>query len=124
MTKPNTEIVAAFLQTYNAGDDEGALSLCTDDVKVTHHNRNTFIDGKEAFRAVLTAVKELIPDKHFENRRAIHVDGDNVIVEHSWVGNALADLPGFASKGEAINLDLCTRYTFRDGKICEYHDYG
>lgn len=122
-TDPTT-VVDQFVDAYNSGDDEKLLSLCADDVFITHHNRDVTVENKAAFGELLKGFAGAFPDKNFGNRRARYVDGSNVIVEHTWTGTAEADVPGFANKGEAARLDLCTRYTIRDGLIVEYHDYG
>jgi ketosteroid isomerase-like protein len=124
MTASNKEIVESFIDAYNAGDDEGVLSYCDENIYVIHHNRNVIVEGKSAFRENLAIFKGLVEGKHFSNRRAMHVDGDNVLVEHTWNGKALESIPGFAEKNEVIKLDLCTRYTLKNGLIADYHDYG
>lgn len=117
-------VVTAFIDAYNAGDDEAMLALCSETVQVIHHNRGVVVDGREAFGALLGGFKGAFPDKHFTDRRGMYRDGDTVLVEHTWTGTAVADVPGFATSGEVARLDLCTRYTIADGQIVEYHDYG
>ena len=116
--------VENFIAAYNAGDNESVLACCHDDVVITHHNRGVKIEGKQAFRDTLNVFKDLIPNKKFSDRRALFADGGNVIVEHTWGGTATTDIPGFAKKGETLELDLATRYSIKDGLITEYHDYG
>ena len=118
------ETVEKFLTAYNAGDNEGVLACCHDDVLIIHHNRGVRIEGKQAFRETLNIFKNLIPDKKFGDRRALFTDGNNVIVEHTWGGTATTDIPDFAKQGETLSLELTTRYTVDDGLIAEYHDYG
>ena len=36
----------------------------------------------------------------------------------------MADVEGFAKKGEKIHLELACIWTIRDGQIAEYHDYA
>lgn len=117
-------VVDQFADAYNSGADDKLLSLCSEDILVVHHNRDITVNGKDAFGALLATFKEAFPDKHFENRRGRYVDGDKVIVEHTWTGTAAADVPGWARQGEVARLDLCTVYTVRDGLVVEYHDYG
>jgi len=117
-------VVTAFLDAYNAGDDDAMLALCDEQIHVVHHNRDLVVDGRAAFGALLGGFKAAFPDKHFTDRRGIYGDGNTVLVEHTWTGTAVADVPGFAATGETARLDLCTRYTIADGRITEYHDYG
>lgn len=124
MTTSYEALVERFISAYNSGDDDALLSYCHEKICVTHHNRDVVINGKENFAGVLEAFKTLLPDKHFFDRRALFVSDNNVLVEHCWGATAKEDVPGFASKGDTIKLDLCTRYSIEDGLIIEYHDYG
>lgn len=118
-------IAQAFVEAYNAGNDDAMLALCAGDIHVEHHNRGVVVDGREAFGGLLGAFAGAFPDKHFENRRAAHSDGDVAVICHTWTGTAAAPVPGFAENaGEVAKLDLATFYTVRDGLIVEYHDYG
>jgi len=117
-------VVTRFLDAYNAGDEATMLELCHEKVHVLHHNRGVEVTGRDAFGELLAAFKGAFPDKRFVDRRGLYRDGASVIVEHTWTGTAVADVPGFAANGETARLDLCTRYTVADGQIVEYHDYG
>lgn len=117
-------VATGFVAAYNAGDDEAMLSFCSDDIYVTHHNRGVVVDGKDGFGRLLSGFKAAFPDKQFVDRRAVYVEGEHVLIEHTWTGTAEVDVPGFAQNGEKAELDLCTRYTVRDGLIVAYHDYG
>jgi ketosteroid isomerase-like protein len=119
------EAVTRYIEAYNAGDDEGVLSVCDEAIWVIHHNRPEFgAKGRAALREVLRKSKGSLADKHFTDRRGLYVNGDTVIVEHTCKGKAMADIPGIAQRGDTVALDLCTRFTVRDGLIVEYHDYG
>lgn len=118
-------VANAFIDAYNAGDNEAMLALCAEDIEVVHHNRGISMTGRSAFGELLGAFKGAFPDKHFENRVAEHSIGDTAIIAHTWTGTASAPVPGFAENaGDVAKLDLCTIYTVRDGQIVAYHDYG
>lgn len=117
-------VVDQFVDAYNSGNNDKLLGLSAENIRVTHHNREVMVKGREAFGELLANFAGAFPDKHFENRRAKYVDGENVLLEHTWVATAAADVPGWAKTGEVVRLDLCTRYTVRDGVVVEYHDYG
>jgi len=119
------EAVTQYIDAYNAGDDERLLQVCHDAIFVIHHNRPEFgASSKAALREVLRNSKTALANKRFTDRRALYVIGENVIVEHTCRGTAVADIPGIAKRGDSVALDLCTRFTVRDGLIVEYHDYG
>ena len=123
-TRTPAETANQYIDAYNSGDIEAMLNVCTDDVYVTHHNRELLAKGKAEFKEMLTKFGGIMPGKHFGNRRGFYVDGNSVIVEHTWYGTSLEDAPGFASEGESVTVDLCTCFTVRDGLVAEYHDYG
>lgn len=118
------DVAERFIEAYNSGDRDRLLALCAEDIHVVHHNRGVEFHDRNGFGDVIKGFEAAFPDKHFENRRAKHLDGDTVVVEHTWVGTAQADVPGFATAGEVAKIDLCSRYTVRDGLVVEYHDYG
>jgi steroid delta-isomerase-like uncharacterized protein len=124
VTKSPTQIVNAYIEAYNAHDDEAMIALCDENVFVIHHNRDLLARGKADYRDMLRKYRGLMPDKHFANRRGFYVDGEHVIVEQTWYGTSLEDVPGLAKKGDPRAVDLCTCFTVRDGMIVAYHDYG
>jgi steroid delta-isomerase-like uncharacterized protein len=118
------EIANRYVEAYNAGDDEAILRITAEDVFVLHHNRGLEVRGKQGFREMLSKYRGIIPDKHFANRTGFHVDGETVVVLHTWYGRSSQDIPDLAVKGEVKAYDLCTIFKVRNGLIAEYHDYG
>lgn len=119
-----TAVVDAVVEAYNAKDFDRLEGLFAEDVHVTHHNRGIEATNRKELFGLFEAFGKAFPDRRFHNRRRVHVDGDIVIVEHTWAGTAAADVPGFAGAGETFTMDLCTVLTIRDGQVDEYHDYG
>jgi steroid delta-isomerase-like uncharacterized protein len=122
--KTPAEIANAYVDAYNAGDDEAILRITAEDIYVLHHNRGLEVRGKQGFREMLQKYRGIMPDKHFENRTGFHVDGETVVVLHTWVGRSNQDIPDLAVKGETKRYDLCTVFKVRNGLMAEYHDYG
>jgi steroid delta-isomerase-like uncharacterized protein len=123
-TRTPADTVSAYIEAYNAHDNEALLALCDDNVFVRHHNRELLAQGKTEYRAMLNKFIGLMPNKRWTNRRGFYVDGENVVVEHTWVGTSLEDAPGFARKNETVTVDICTCFKVRNGLVTEYHDYG
>lgn len=117
-------VVDQFVDAYSSRSVDKLLALCVDDVYVEHHNRDLAFRGRDALGEFVRGEAAAFPDGHFEDRRASYVDGDHVLVEHTWVGTAAVDVPDTASAGEVVKVELCTRYTVRDGLVAEFHDYG
>ena len=119
------DVVEKFIAAYNAGDIPGILEVSAENLHLEHHNRGVSLDSSQAFADLLGQFAGAFPDKHFENRRALHVAGENtVLVEQTWVATAIVDVPDWAAKGETVRLDVCTRFTVENGVVTEYHDYG
>jgi predicted ester cyclase len=66
----------------------------------------------------------MVPDRRFHSVEAQFSDGRSVVTRIVWEPTPVADVPGFATRGEAIRLDLACIGTVRDGRIADYHDYG
>jgi steroid delta-isomerase-like uncharacterized protein len=118
------EIAEAYVDAYNASDLDGMAALYSPDVVVVHHNRGWEKVGVEAAMAGKRAAGTSVPDKRLADRRRLIATDDVAVIEHSWQGTAAQDLPGYAAKGEKIDLKLCTVFTIVDGKIARHDDYG
>jgi predicted ester cyclase len=99
-------------------------SLMTDDIHGEHHNRGFVLDGPDAMLEVMARFAEMVPDRRFHSMRRQFSDGQRVVTELMWEATPIADVEGFAKKGERIRLDLACIWTIRAGRIAEYHDYG
>lgn len=118
------EFADNFVAAYNSGDLDRISALLADDVRLVHHNRGVDVQGKQAARQLFETYGQLFPNKAFSERRSISTAGDRVFVEHTWSGQAAADVPGWATQGETVRLELGTFMTVRDGLLVEYNDYG
>jgi steroid delta-isomerase-like uncharacterized protein len=119
-----TGVFDAFVKAYNAKDFATLGELISDDVHVVHHNRGVESKTKQELFGLFDAFGAAFPDRRFSNERGRVVEGDTVVVEHTWGGTAAVDVPGFAEAGGIVSLDLCTVFTVRHGRLVEYHDYG
>jgi steroid delta-isomerase-like uncharacterized protein len=123
MTSP-IDVANRWIAAYNAKDFETLKSLMTDDIHVEHHNRGFVLDGPDAMLEVMTRFAEMVPDRRFQAMRRQFSDGQRVVTEIIWEATPIADVEGFAKKGEKVRLDLACIWTIRAGRIGEYHDYG
>jgi steroid delta-isomerase-like uncharacterized protein len=123
MTIP-IDVANRWIAAYNAKDFETLKSLMTDDIHVEHHNRGFVLEGSDAMLEVMTRFAEMVPDRRFHSMRRQFSDGQRVVTELIWEATPIADVEGFAKKGEKIRLDLACIWTIRAGRIAEYHDYG
>jgi steroid delta-isomerase-like uncharacterized protein len=118
------DVANRFIAAYNAKDFATLRRLMTEDIHVEHHNRGFSLDGPDAVLDVMNRFAELVPDRRFHSVRCQFSDGQRVVTQIVWEATAVADVPGFAKKGEPIRLDLACIWTIREGRISDYHDYG
>ncbi len=113
-----------WIAAYNAKDFATLKSMMTDDIHIEHHNRGVNFNGPDTMLTVMNQFGELLPDRRFHSIRRQFAAGNQVVTELIWEATPTADIEGFAKKGEVIKLELACIWTVRDGKICDYHDYG
>jgi steroid delta-isomerase-like uncharacterized protein len=118
------DVANRWIAAYNAKDFETLRSLMTDDIHVEHHNRGFVLDGPDAVLEVITRFAGMVPDRRLHSTRRQFSDGQRVVTELTWEATPIADVEGFAKKGEKISLELACIWTIRAGQIAEYHDYG
>ena len=113
-----------WIEAYNAKDLETIRTLCGDNIRLEHHNRNVVVEGPDAVIGLMQQFEGVIPDRRFHSTRRQFTDGERVVTEQTWEATATTDIPGFAAEGERINLELSCIWTVRNGQITEYDDYG
>ena len=119
-----TPVVDAFLQAYNSFDLVKLEDLMDPRIRLVHYGRGIEADGRDAVLALFAGSAEgPFPGRRFLPARARLVDGDRVAVD-VWEATAQADVPGMARAGETVEMELCTIFTVRDGRIVAYDEYG
>lgn len=113
-----------WIAAYNAKDLDTLRNLMTDDLYMEHHNRNAVFKSPQAALEVMQAFAGIAPDRRMHSIRKQISDGRTVVTELTWEATPNIDLPGFGEKNKTIRLELACVWTVRDGRICEYHDYG
>lgn len=118
-------VVDTFLAAYNEKDLRRIAPILDADVRMVHYGRNVDVKGAGSVLEMLERSAEgAFPDRRFHPPRRRLVAGPHVVVEHAWSATAQVDVPGFASAGEAVAMDLCTIFTVHDGLIADYAEYG
>jgi limonene-1,2-epoxide hydrolase len=117
-------VVSRWVEAYNSLDNETMKSLLGDGLRIRHHNRGVDLQGGEAMIEILENFEGITENKKFGAPTRQFVAGDIVVTEHPWQATFKVDVPGFADAGETAELDLCSIWEIRDGKIVEYDDYG
>ena len=118
------DVADRYVSAYNDGDLETLGALLSDDIRFWRHNQDFCLEGREAAAQFLAEILAGFSDRQIIDRRGIYAGGDQVIIEHTWVGTAATDVPGHADKGTTLRLEAATFLRIRDGLIAEYHDYA
>lgn len=119
-----TKLADSYVDAYNRVDLDALGALLADDVHIIHHNRGVEVNGREAAIALYEGYGQAFPDRQLADRTYSTIVDGQVLVQHTWSGTAAADVPGWASKGDKVSLQLSTFLHFKDGKLVDYHDYG
>lgn len=119
-------LVDKFLTAYNDKDFEAMGRMMTPDIDMAHYNRGAVFKGREELLAVFPAFAyDLAPDRAFSPALRVIVSGNMVVRESDFTATPVVDIPGFAAKGEKLNLRLCSVFRFNDeGLIAEWKDHG
>lgn len=119
------KLAEAYIDAYNSKDMDALASMLTENVHIIHHNRGVEVTGRDNAVALYEGYGQAVPDRAFADRKRLDVLADGrVLIEHTWSGTAAADIPGWASSGEKLSLDICTFLTFDGDKVADYHDFG
>lgn len=115
-----------LIQAYNDKDFERLRAMVAPDLKMAHFNRGASFENADDLIELMKAFGDsLMPDRRFEPAEGVHVIGNVVVREGYWSGTAQQDLPGFAGKGEALRLRLCSVMRFDDaGILVDWKDHG
>ena len=119
------DVVDAFLQAYNAADLDGMSAALAPDVVMQHPGRGVDVRGHESVMAHLArSASTTFPGRSYLPSRRRSRAGDRITIEHTWRATPLVDLPGFASAGQPVELEVCAMFWIEDGLITEMTEYG
>lgn len=111
MLDSNKAVLQQANQAVRAGDNEGFLFHCTDDVVWTTVGGET-LNGKDAVRAWMT--EEYIQPPEFTVNTLI-ADGDTVA--------AMGEIISYDDGGRPVRNAYCDVWRLRDGKLAELNAY-
>lgn len=101
------EILETANAAVRAGDNEGFLAHCTDDIRWTTVGEGT-LEGKQAVREWMKEAYAVPPS--FTVRQMV-AEADHVV--------AIGTIMGEGPDGKATELAYSDVWRFRDGKMCE-----
>lgn len=114
-------LIRQYFETFNSYDDEGRLSLLSEDVVHDLNEGDTQL-GREAFSAFIQTMaksyREQITDL------VVMVSGDRGAAEFTCSGTYLATDEGLPeANGQTYSIPAAAFFTVRDGKISRVTSY-
>ena len=110
------DVIARYIQSYNARDIDGMLDCVTDDVvfeNISNAGGSMRLDGKEMMRQVAE-----LSGNAFSYRRQRLI---NVV---TGGGKAAVDLPNGVKAGETVKVRGASFFEFRGNLLCRIADYS
>ena len=111
---PSIAFLDAFADAWNRGDVDAIMSSMTEDCVFVTSGGDRF-EGQAVVREVFEDVVSSFKDLTFKDPKHI-VDGDRGMTEWLFCGTDVED-------GEAMEVEGCDVFTFRDGPIAVKNTY-
>ena len=115
-----------IVRAYNAADFDRLRTLMHPELDFAHVNRGfSFSTSKELIGVLELFAGQLMPDRKMSEPERVVAREDTAVRVARWGGTAQADIPGFGSAGDKVELTLCSIMRFdAQGLLVEWKDYG
>ncbi|MEA2884286.1 MAG: uncharacterized protein QOH32_3542 [Bradyrhizobium sp.] len=116
----NRQRVVNFLEAFYAGDLDGALGRCTDDIDFVTHAPIDILPhlGHRHGKAEVAAMWRTIHARYSEMRHEIPF----LVAEEDRVAASIRVFFRKRANGRIVQFDLAAFYTLRDGRIAKIHE--
>ncbi|MEZ5953760.1 MAG: nuclear transport factor 2 family protein [Hyphomonas sp.] len=120
------DVIARYIQSYNARDIDGMLDCVTDDVvfeNISNAGGSMRLDGKDMMRQVAELSGNAFS---YRRQRLINVvtGGGKAAAEIEFEGKAAVDLPNGLKAGETVKVRGASFFEFRGNLLCRIADYS
>lgn len=116
----NRQRVLTMLETFYAGDIEGALARCTDDVEFFSNAPVDILPhlGAHRGKAELRAMWEIVHTRYTEMRHEVPI----ILAEGDKVAALIRLFFRKRSNERMVQFDIAVFYTLRDGRISQIRE--
>ena len=116
----NRQRVLNFLDTFYAGDLEGALARCTDDVEFFSNAPVEILPhlGGHRGKAELRAMWQTVRQRYSEMRHEVTI----ILAEGDKVAALIRLFLTKRSNGRVVQFDIAVFYTLRDGRVAQIRE--
>ncbi|MEZ5999946.1 nuclear transport factor 2 family protein [Hyphomonas sp.] len=120
------DVIARYIQSYNARDIDGMLDCVTDDVvfeNISNAGGSMRLDGKDMMRQVAELSGNAFT---YRRQRLINVvsGAGKAAAEIEFEGKAAVDLPNGVKAGETVKVRGASFFEFRGNLLCRIADYS
>jgi ketosteroid isomerase-like protein len=120
------DVIARYIQSYNARDIDGMLDCVTDDVvfeNISNAGGSMRLDGKDMMRQVAELSGNAFT---YRRQRLINVvsGAGKAAAEVEFEGKAAVDLPNGVKAGETVKVRGASFFEFRGDLLCRIADYS
>lgn len=120
------DVIARYIQSYNARDIDGMLDCVTDDVvfeNISNSSGSMRLDGKDMMRQVADLSGNAFS---YRRQRLINVvtGAGKAAAEIEFEGKAAVDLPNGVKAGETVKVRGASFFEFRGNLLCRIADYS
>ncbi len=119
------EIVQRLIDMWNNRDEDGWLSLTTDETRWIGSGGFT-ATGKDGCRQFWTVWQDAFPDNRVSPRRIV-AEGDNAIVEATFTGTHSGGLQApsgaIPATGKSASVDFTNLFSFDGSQLKEFRVY-
>ena len=120
------DVIARYIQSYNARDIDGMLDCVTEDVvfeNISNAGGSMRLDGKDMMRQVAELSGNAFS---YRRQRLINVvsGAGKAAAEIEFEGKAAVDLPNGIKAGETVKVRGASFFEFRGNLLCRIADYS
>ncbi len=120
------DVIARYIQSYNARDIDGMLDCVTDDVvfeNISNAGGSMRLDGKDMMRQVAELSGNAFS---YRRQRLINMvsGAGKAAAEIEFEGKAAVDLPNGVKAGETVKVRGASFFEFRGNLLCRIADYS
>ena len=120
------DVIARYIQSYNARDIDGMLDCVTEDVvfeNISNAGGSMRLDGKDMMRQVADLSGNAFS---YRRQRLVNVvsGGGKAAAEIEFEGKAAVDLPNGIKAGETVKVRGASFFEFRGNLLCRIADYS
>lgn len=119
------QVISHYVKAYNAKDIDAMLANLAEDIVFENYSDgvcNMRLEGLEAFHLQAEQAKALFTEREQTITGFLHHNGDQTEITISYKATLATDLPNGMKKGDVLELNGKSVFTFSGNKIVKLED--